>query len=152
MSNSFQPHGLQHTRIPRPPLTCGVCSNSRPLHWWCYLTISSDPKDEADVGIRPLLQCLHLPRAGLVLLTLLFLPLVLSSYRVLCGSMYSFPVVRYCCPLSAGVLKALLCLKVYSWCIRGERCPPSPPTPLSSCSSLTISFLLPPSPFAFSLS
>ena len=33
---------------------------------------------------------------------------------------YSFPLVRYSCPLSAGVLKALLCLKVYSWCIHGD--------------------------------
>ena len=41
----------------------------------------------------------------------------------------------YSCPLSASILHALLCLKVYSWCIRGERCIPCPPTPLPSCSS-----------------
>ena len=57
-----------------------------------------------------------------------------SSYRVLRGSICSFPLVRYSCPLSAGVLHALLCLKVYSWCIHGERCTPCPPTPPSSCS------------------
>ena len=57
-----------------------------------------------------------------------------SSYQLLCGSIYSFPLVSYSCPLSAGVLHALLCLKVYSWCIRGERCTPCPPTPLPSCS------------------
>ena len=28
----------------------------------------------------------------------------------------------------------LLCLKVSSWCIHGERCTPRPPTPLPSCS------------------
>ena len=44
--------------------------------------------------------------------------------------MYSFPLVRYSCLLSAGVLHALLCLKVYSRCICGERCTPRPPTPL----------------------
>ena len=43
------------------------------------------------MGIRSLLQFPHLPRAGPVLLTLLFIPLVPSSYRVLCGSIYSFP-------------------------------------------------------------
>ena len=53
---------------------------------------------------------------------------------VLCGSIYSFPLVRYSRPLSAGVLHALLCLKEYSWCIPGERCTPHPPTPLPSCS------------------
>ena len=61
-------------------------------------------------------------------------PLVLSSYRVLCGSIYSFPLVSYSCLLSAGVLHALLCLKVCLWCIRGERCTPWLPAPLPSCS------------------
>ena len=40
MSNSLQPHGLQHTRL-LSPLSPGVCSNSCSLSWWCYLTISS---------------------------------------------------------------------------------------------------------------
>jgi len=66
-------------------------------------------------------------------------PLVPSSYRVLHGSIYSFPLGRYSCLLSAGVLHALLCLKVYSWCICGERCTPFPPIPLPSC-SLRVSF------------
>ena len=35
------PHGLQHTRLPCPSLSPGVCSNSCPLSRWCYLTISS---------------------------------------------------------------------------------------------------------------
>ena len=68
-------------------------------------------------------------RADVVLLILLFSPLVPLSYRVLRGSMYSFPLVKYSCPLSPGVLYALLYLKVYSWCICGERYTPSPPTP-----------------------
>ena len=74
---------------------------------------SSDSDNCPDVGIRPLLQFPHLPRAGPVLLTLLLFPLVPSSYRVLCGSIYSFLLVRYSCLLSAGVLHARLCLKVY---------------------------------------
>ena len=32
---------LQHSRLLCPPLSPGVCSNSCPLSWWCYLTISS---------------------------------------------------------------------------------------------------------------
>ena len=75
-----------------------------------------------------LFQLPHLPLAGPVLLTLLFFPLVPSSYQVLRGSRYSFPLVRYSCLLSAGALHALLCLKVYSWCIYGGRCTPRPPT------------------------
>ena len=72
---------------------------------------SSDSDNCPDVGIGPPLQ---FPRAGPALLTLPFFPLVPSSYRVLRGSMYSFPLVRYSCPHSAGVLHALLCLRVYS--------------------------------------
>ena len=41
MSDSLWPHGLQHDRLPCPSLSPGVCSNSCPLSWWCYLTISS---------------------------------------------------------------------------------------------------------------
>ena len=35
------PQGLQHARLPCPPLPLGVCSNSCPLSWWCYLIMSS---------------------------------------------------------------------------------------------------------------
>ena len=41
MSDSLQPHGLQHAMFLCPPLSFAVCSNSCPLSWWCYLTISS---------------------------------------------------------------------------------------------------------------
>ena len=40
MSDSSWPHGLQHTRLPCPSLTPGVCSNSCPLSRWCHPTIS----------------------------------------------------------------------------------------------------------------
>ena len=38
MSDSLQLHGLQHTRLPCPPLSPGVCCL---LSQWCYPTISS---------------------------------------------------------------------------------------------------------------
>ena len=41
MSDSLQPHGLQHARLFCPPLLPRVCSNLCPLSWWCYLTTSS---------------------------------------------------------------------------------------------------------------
>ena len=41
MSSSLWPRGLQHPRFLCPPISPGVCSNSWPLSWWCYLTISS---------------------------------------------------------------------------------------------------------------
>ena len=41
VSNSLQPHGLQHTRPPCPSPTPRVYSNSCPLSEWCHPTISS---------------------------------------------------------------------------------------------------------------
>ena len=41
MSDSLQPHELQHTRLPCPSLSPRVCSDSCALSQWCYLTISS---------------------------------------------------------------------------------------------------------------
>ena len=41
MSNSLQPHELQHARPPCPSPTPGVHSNSRPSSQWCHPAISS---------------------------------------------------------------------------------------------------------------
>ena len=41
MSDSLQPRGLQHTRLPCPSPSPWACSNSCPSSWWCHLTISS---------------------------------------------------------------------------------------------------------------
>ena len=41
MSDSLQPHGLQHARLPSPSPTPGVYPNSSPLNRWCHPTISS---------------------------------------------------------------------------------------------------------------
>ena len=41
MSDSLRLHGLQNARLPCPSVSPGVCSNSCPLSWCCYLTISS---------------------------------------------------------------------------------------------------------------
>ena len=38
MSDSLQPHGLQHARLPCPSPSPGACSNSCPLSPWCHLT------------------------------------------------------------------------------------------------------------------
>ena len=41
MSDSLQSHELQHDKLPWHSLSPRVCSNSCPLSWWCYTTISS---------------------------------------------------------------------------------------------------------------
>ena len=41
LSNSLQPHGLQHPRLPCPSLSPGSSSNSHPSSRWCHSIISS---------------------------------------------------------------------------------------------------------------
>ena len=41
MAHSWRAHGLQHARLPCPLPHPDICSNSYPLSWFCYLTISS---------------------------------------------------------------------------------------------------------------
>ena len=41
VSDSLQPHGLQHARLPCSSPPPGVCSNSCPLSRWCHPNISS---------------------------------------------------------------------------------------------------------------
>ena len=57
MSNSFQPHRLQHPRLPCPSPTPGAYSNSCPLIQWCHATISS--------SVVPFSSCLQpFPASG----------------------------------------------------------------------------------------
>ena len=51
MSDSLQPHGLQHSRPPCPSPTPGIYSNSYPLSWQCHPTIAS--------SVIPLSSCLQ---------------------------------------------------------------------------------------------
>ena len=37
----FEPHGLQHSRLPHPSQTPKACSKSFPSNRWCHPTISS---------------------------------------------------------------------------------------------------------------
>ena len=51
VSNSLQPHGLQHVRLPCPSPSPGAYSNSYKLSWWCHPTISS--------SVIPFFSCLQ---------------------------------------------------------------------------------------------
>ena len=150
--NSSHRPGMAPQPLNQLPDTApsGVCMAAAKAIWFSFhlgchrsavsvsaLNVSSDSDSYPSVGLGPLLQFPHPLRAGPVLLTLLLFPLVPSSYWVLPGSIYSFLLVRYSSLFSAGVLHALQCLKVYSWCIHGERCP-RPPTPPPSCSSFNV--------------
>ena len=66
MSKSFRLHGLQHIGLPSPSLSPRVCSNSCPLSWWCYLTISSSATLfsfclQSFPASRPLKDCWECP-------------------------------------------------------------------------------------------
>ena len=41
LCQTLWPHGLQHTRLPCPSPSPGICWNSGPLSWWYHPTISS---------------------------------------------------------------------------------------------------------------
>ena len=57
MSNSFQPHGLQHSRLPCPSPTPKAYSNLCPSCRWCHPTISS--------SVIPFSSCLQsFPASG----------------------------------------------------------------------------------------
>ena len=49
MSNSLQPHGLQHAKPPCPSPTPRVYWKSCPLSWWCHSTILS--------SVNPFFSC-----------------------------------------------------------------------------------------------
>ena len=65
MSNTLQPHGLQHARTPCLSPTPRVYSNSCPLSQWCHITISSSA-----VPLSSLLQ--SFPASGLFQMNQLF--------------------------------------------------------------------------------
>ena len=64
-SDSLQPHGLQHTRLPCPSPSPETYSNSCPLRWWCHPTISS--------SVLPFSSCLQtFPASECFLMSQLF--------------------------------------------------------------------------------
>ena len=65
MSHSSQPHGLQHTRLPCPPQSPQVCSNTCPLCHWYHPSVSS--------SVAPCFSCPQSFKAsGLFPVSLLF--------------------------------------------------------------------------------
>ena len=65
VSDSLQPHGLQHDRLPFPSPSPRACSDSSPLSWWCHPTIS--------FSVVPFSSCLQsFPVLGFFLMSQLF--------------------------------------------------------------------------------
>ena len=65
VSDSLQPHELQHFRLPCPSPTAGVYPNPCPLSRWCHPTISS--------SVIPFSSCpQHFPASGSFQMSQLF--------------------------------------------------------------------------------
>ena len=65
VSNSLQPHELQHARLPCPSPSPRACSNACPSSQWCHPTISS--------SVVPFSSCLQsFPASGSFLMSQLF--------------------------------------------------------------------------------
>ena len=73
MTDTLQPHGLQHSRFPCPSPSPGACSNSCPLSWCCHTTISS--------SVIPFFSCLQsFPESGYFLMNWLFISIRWQKY------------------------------------------------------------------------
>ena len=116
--------------------------------YWCRLPqisgfilslkcFSSDPDSYSKGGMENLLQFSHLPRAGRVLLTLLFFPLAPSSYRVLSFHIFFSAGQADLSAISWGAASTSVCEGVFLRRPWGEvySCAP---TTLQSCSSQLI--------------
>ena len=102
----------------------------------CFSSVSNNCPH---VGIWPLLLFPHLwVQVQSCSLSSFSLPsFVLLSFTLI----YLFlTCVQGLLPTLSVVLRDLLHLKVYSWCICGKRCTPHPPTPLPSCLSPIFEF------------
>ena len=65
MSDSLQPRGMQHAKLPCPSPPPGAYSNSCPLSQWCHPTIS--------ISVIPFSSCLQsFPALGSFLMSQLF--------------------------------------------------------------------------------
>ena len=107
VSNCLQPHGLQHDRLPCPPLSLRVCSKWCPLsRWWYldYLLLSS-------VLLYSVYQNLFIALFLLNCFQLLLLWMILLwtfVYKSFCESVFSLFLVKTC-------LVAKSCFFVIPW-------------------------------------
>ena len=86
-SNSLQPHGLQHSRLPCPFSTPRVHSNSCPSSQWCHPTISS--------SVVPVSFCLHsFPVSGSFFFFFFFFNFILF---------FNFTVLYWFCHISTWI-------------------------------------------------
>ena len=77
MSDSLQPRGPQHAKLPCPSLSPKLCSNSCPFSWWCPPTISSSVAPFSSYPWSLLLRFIHL-------VTCIFFLFIAKQYGIIC--------------------------------------------------------------------
>ena len=87
MSDSFWPHGLQHTRLTFPSQSPRAYSNSCPLSQWCHPTISSSvtpfsscPQSFPASGSFPMIGFSHQVANVLALVSASVLPMNIQGW------------------------------------------------------------------------
>ena len=101
--------------VIRIPFNCHRSAASLSNSLKCFSSVpnncpglGTDPYFSSPIPLLPQVQVLSCSPSSS------FFPSFLYSTKFLHQSIYYFPVVRYSCPLSTGVLQDLLCLKVHS--------------------------------------
>ena len=105
MSDSLQPPGLQHTRLPCPSPTPRVCSSSCALYKSCHPTISS--------SVVPFSSHL-IPHKGPCVLFSHWIYFLDVSWLEVCRSLISWRMVLLKCLIFPGILQ-LLFFNVFQW-------------------------------------
>ena len=95
MSDSLQPHGLQHTRFSCPSASPRVSSNSYPMSQWCHPTISSSvvvlllPSVFPSIRVKPIEKLKEHP-VNIHLLTTWSLQLI---FCCICFILFPLPIL-----------------------------------------------------------
>ena len=88
VSDSLQPHGLQHTRLPCPLPTLRVYSNSCPRSRWCHPNISSSVVPFSSSSATANIKCNPIPSQ------------INTNHHLLETEVYSFTVQEARCSKS----------------------------------------------------
>ena len=104
VSNSLQPHGLQHARLPCPSPSLRACSNSYPSNQWCHPTISSSVCQEPAWGTPPMAKVMR--KEAL-------------AYAKVGSSLRKTPVPEHLPPKPESAYFTVLCFHLHLWLYRG---------------------------------
>ena len=121
VSNSLQPHALQHSSLPCPSSTPRACSDSCPLSRWCHPTILT--------SVVPFSSCCQsFPASGSFPMSWHFISSIYTVTHVfLCFVLlYAIFPFSYCSWSSQGRNTEVVCHSLLQWIRFCQNSPPSP--------------------------